>query len=120
VAARYYAWGIGLLAIVKEFTSVFYLSRDFARYVRSCSRRPRVVVAGFDPLAAAAKYLGCRVSFMEAHPPPPVFSALPSLDGVLSGRALPDFGALRLRAQDSFCLGMLNEHFHVWEALSIW
>jgi hypothetical protein len=52
VAALYYAQGIGLLAIVKEFTSVFYLSRDFARYMRSCSRRPWVVVAGFDPLAA--------------------------------------------------------------------
>ena len=88
--------------------------------MRSRSRRPRVVVADFDPLAAAARYVGCRVSFTDLHgspSSPPVFSALPSPDDVLSGRALPNFGALRLRAQDAFRSGMLNEHFHVWEAL---
>ena len=88
--------------------------------MRSRSSRPQVVVNGFDPLAAAAKYSRRRITFTDLHgspSSPPVFSVLPSPDDVLSGRALPNFEALRLRSQDSFRSGLLNEHFHVWEAL---
>jgi hypothetical protein len=46
--------------------------------MRSRSRYPWVVVEGFDLLAAAAKYLGCHISFTDLHgspSSPPVFSA---------------------------------------------
>ena len=96
------------------------LFQAFAAYMRSRAHRPPVVVRGFDPLAAAARYSGRRMCFTVLKgesASPPVFSDLPSPADVLAGKALPNFGALRLGAQTSFRSGLLNEHFHVWEAL---
>ena len=46
---------------------------------------------------------------------PPDLASLPSPEDVLSGQAVPNFGGLRLRSQDSFICGNLHRYAHVWD-----